>query len=475
MSNLNYIIKKYLDIQKTLAIVLLVAICCAGCKKFVKVGAPPTYLTSDLVFTSDKSALAAMLSVYTNLMADVNGSNGSFVCFTLSSLGSMSANEMVWTQNNTTAPVFQQFNDHNLTPDNTYVRAMWLDGYKYIYRSNAILEGLETSTNMSDSVKQQLKGEALFMRAFCHFYLLNLFGKIPVITSTDYTVNMIKGQSTSEEAWSLIEADLVAAKSLMKPAYPSAEKLRPNSYTAAALLARSYLYRGKWAEAEKEADAIIQSGSYSGTLPALADVFKKESPETIWQMQPVAANSNTVDGSKFLVAGTVRPNYELTSVLINAFESGDKRRTTWIGNSNTANPTWLYPAKYKAGATATVTEYYVVFRLTEQYLIRAEAKAQLNKLSEALTDINKIRARAGLGVLQTQDKNVVLAAIEQERQVEFFAEWGHRWFDLKRTNRAEAVLKPFTPGNNWKAGYVYYPIPTLELNSNPRLSQNPDY
>src|SRR5690606_15039125 len=166
-----------------------------------------------------------------------------------------------------------------------------------------------------------------FMRAFCYFYLVNLFGDVPLILQTEYKENMLIPRTATEKVWEQIIADLHDAKELLKETYPTAEKLRPNHFTAAALLARAYLYIGKWAEAEAESNAIIQSGLYGTSLPPLNSVFKKGSMEAIWQLQPVRANSNTNEGAQFQVAGATRPNYELTVQLLNAFEADDQRKT----------------------------------------------------------------------------------------------------------------------------------------------------
>lgn len=204
---------------------------------------------------------------------------------------------------------------------------------------------------------------------------------------------------------------------------------------------------------------------------------KKASPEAIWQLQPVRANFNTAEGSQFLVVGATRPNYELTQAMLDAFETDDDRKQEWVGFSDPVNnPKWAFPAKYKA-ATGAVTEYYVMFRLAEQYLIRSEARARqgAGKLLTAKQDLDVVRTRAGLLPAIAADQAAVLNAIEQERRVEFFAEFGHRWFDLKRTDKAEAVLKPVSPPNTWKAGDVWFPIPGLEIMANPKLEQNEAY
>ena len=469
----TYLYKK----SHLLFVILLLTTAFPACEKFVTVENPPDVLTTDKVFADDKSATSAILSIYIDMMNDQFGSNGSFVCFTMSSLAGMSANELIWTQSNTTAPTYQEFTDHALTPPNTYVRAFWKDGYKYIYRVNAILSGLMTSTGMTSLGKQQIEGEAKFIRAFCYFYLVNLFGDVPLVLSTDYQSNMALPRTATNIVWDQIINDLKQAKVLLPESYLTTEKLRPNRATVSALLARAYLYTSKWAEAEAEADAVISSGVYGAGLPALDKVFKKDSPETIWQLQPVRANTNTNEGATFLVTGTTRPNYEITAQLLSAFEPNDNRKSKWIGFSNPAYPSWAYPAKYKAGAVATVTEYYVVFRLTEQYLIRAEARARQggSKITLSVNDLNVVRGRAGLAATTPADQAALYLAIEKERQVEFFTEWGHRWLDLKRTNRAETVLKPLSSTNTWNKGAELYPIPGIEISTNPGLTQNSGY
>jgi hypothetical protein len=114
-------------------------------------------------------------------------------------------------------------------------------------------------------------------------------------------------------------------------------------------------------------------------------------------------------------------------------------------------------------------------RLAEQYLIRSEARANLNNIAGAQADLNELRSRAGLPNTQVSDKTAILSAIEQERKSEFFTEWGHRWFDLKRTNRIDAVLIPIK--TQWVPTASLYPIPESEIINNRGLqsAQNPGY
>jgi hypothetical protein len=125
-----------------------------------------------------------------------------------------------------------------------------------------------------------------------------------------------------------------------------------------------------------------------------------------------------------------------------------------------------------------------VFRLAEQYLIRAEAKAQLGNITgvnSAASDLDTIRSRAGLSVTTATTREEMLKAIEKERVCEFFTEWGHRWLDLKRSEsfitagntRADDLLKVLKV--NWQSTDMLYPIPQEEMRQNPASTQNPGY
>jgi starch-binding outer membrane protein, SusD/RagB family len=125
------------------------------------------------------------------------------------------------------------------------------------------------------------------------------------------------------------------------------------------------------------------------------------------------------------------------------------------------------------------TEYYTVLRLAELYLIRAEAAARgaAGGINAAIADLNVIRTRALLPALpNTLTAEQVTAAVARERQVELFAEWGHRWLDLKRTGRAHDVLSALSAKQPWAGDYqLLYPIPPAEIRVNPRLMQNINY
>lgn len=296
-----------------------------------------------------------------------------------------------------------------------------------------------------------------------------------MVTSTDYHKNQILPRSPLDSVYAQIINDLKDTQNLLSANYPTAGRFRPNRFTASALLAKVYLYQKNWVEAEKNATEVIDAGIYSLETD-LNNVFLTGSNETIWKLSSVIAGLETWEGYFFVpVISNTTPPYIITNNLLNTFENGDERRQKWL-NKNTVNGNdYCYPYKYKLGydGLSTPLEDYVVFRLSEQYLIRAEARAQQGNLSAAITDLNLIRNRAGLQNTISTDQASLLSDIQHERQVELFCEWGNRWFDLKRTEKATEVLSLTKPG--WQANDTLYPIPQTELNSNPFLTQNSGY
>ncbi|MEP7080153.1 MAG: RagB/SusD family nutrient uptake outer membrane protein, partial [Ginsengibacter sp.] len=171
---------------------------------------------------------------------------------------------------------------------------------------------------------------------------------------------------------------------------------------------------------------------------------------------------------------TGRAYYNLYDVLVNAFEPGDARFANWTKSYVTGGVTYYFPYKYKIRTAAPVQEYTMVIRFAELFLIRAEARAQQNKLGDARDDLDAIRERATLADLPTGlSKDQLLAATAQERRVELFGEWGHRWFDLIRTGKAIQVLSSIK--SSISQNDLLYPIPLPAMRTNPNLVQNPGY
>ncbi|UII24721.1 RagB/SusD family nutrient uptake outer membrane protein [Fulvivirga maritima] len=107
--------------------------------------------------------------------------------------------------------------------------------------------------------------------------------------------------------------------------------------------------------------------------------------------------------------------------------------------------------------------------MAEVYLIRAEARAQQSKIDLARDDVNAIRSRANVADVTTENVEELLVFIALERERELFAEFGHRWFDLKRRGEADAVLGALED-KEWTTSDQWFPIPQSAVKSNPNLN-----
>lgn len=470
---------QYIKHRQLIAVFLGIA-ALSSCKKFADVPPPNNELTTQTLFTSDATVLSALASLYTLTYI----TNYQSFQDDLSLCPGNSADELhYYTTNSTYDPYYQ----NNIDLTNYENLGIWSALYKGGYVATSIISGVQSdSASLTDSIRTQAIGESEFMRAFCYFYLVNLWGDVPLVLSTDAIVTTNSPRTSKAAVYAQIVADLLDAQSKLKPDYstsPTESRIRPNKYAATALLARVYLYLDKYSDAEAQATTVIDASSlYSLQSGAnLGNVFLKNNTEAIFQMDG-ATNGQAFLGYNDLgwqytyynlYAG--QPWFVMDSSLVNAFEAGDLRWTAWVSSTNYLGINYYYPTKYKNinPATDATAEAYVYLRLAEQYLIRAEARAQQSNTGGAASDINVIRNRAGLANTKATSQADLLLAIEQERRIELFSEVGHRWFDLNRTNRASAVLGAEKGG--WTATAALYPIPQSEISNDPNLTQNPGY
>lgn len=441
-----------------------------SCDSFVDVELPNSQLTAPVVFEDIATANAAMTSIYSN-MRDRGMLTGAPSGLS-HQLGNY-ADEFDFYGYSQSSTNYYFMNA--LTPSLQDMKTLWTDTYNQIYSANAVIYGAENSTILSESNKNQLRGEALFVRALLHFYMVNLYGDVPYITTTDYTINSNVSRMPATAVYNTIKADLSLAVDLLPEAYLSTNRVRPNKLAVRAVLARLNLYMGSWDEASNNASAIINATDLYTIEPNINAAFLKTNPSTIWQFSPALSSNNTQEGSTFLFTAGPPPMSALTNTLVNSFASGDLRRTHWIGSITDGTTTWYYPNKYKNMLTEGGSmEYSIVLRSEEQYLIRAEARAHQGDLIGAKDDLNVVRQRAGLSDTPALTDVQIIAAVLDERRLEFFTEYGHRFFDLKRTNSLNSVLGIIKPG--WNDTDKLLPLPVSELTLNPNLApQNPGY
>jgi hypothetical protein len=445
----------------------------ASCKKLIEIPInPPTQIIRDQVFTDSATTMTAVAGVYSYTPGGrgIPYSDGVFNVVT-----ALSAREVSSADGEKT-----QFFNYSVNPLNVDLKSLWADPYAEIYQVNDILERITNNNNLSVSFVKQITGEMKVVRAFVYFNLLNLFGGVPLITSTDYKTNAQLPRATASEIYAQIMMDLNDAMAKLTVNYPSNGHARANFYTAQALLAKVHLYQANWKAAYDEANSVITQGGF--TLEEdLDNVFLNGSKEAIWQVPIQNQYGGSGDADNFVpYSSSEIPKFVVTAALKNQFETGDQRLSKWVGLNVVNGQPVYYPAKYKDKQPTNPETGYVLLRVAEMHLIRAEAAAQLNRLKDAMDDVNLIRDRAdlGLSMANSVSQTEVLAAVKKERQTELCFEFGNRWFDLNRTStdnkypangQAPAVLA------GWQPNFAVYPLPQSQLQLNGNLKQNPDY
>lgn len=445
-----------------------------ACEKMIEIDAPVNEMTSETVFKSDGTAKATLSGLY-SLLSQNNSHAFSITAFT--ALGSDELDYLGASQS------LDDVRTNSMLSTSTNASGLFTDLYASVYRANSIIDGLQKNTGVTDSVKRQLVGEAKFIRGYLYFYLVNFFGDVPLVIETDVTKTAFLPRTAKAEVYNQILSDLTAARDSLPANYSasSGNRTNANKYAAKALLARVYLYLGNNAAAESNANDVINATTLYSMIPSVnigTGIFIKNSSEAILQFMPPVnpTYGYTVEGSNFINNNTAA--YSLRTGFVNSFASGDLRRSKWINQLTFTGVVNYQPYKYRMAsqtlaAAAGVLEYHTILRLAEQYLIRAEARTKQDNISGGLADMNVIHQRAGLIASTTTDKAALLLEIENERKFELFCELGHRWFDLQRTNRADAILAPVKA--NWQSTDILFPIPQTARDANINLSQNDGY
>ena len=440
-----------------------------SCDDFTEIPMPTMELSTGMVFEDLPTATAAVANIYAQIR-----DNGMLTGKTtgISKEIGLYADELTWYGTSTQASA--NFYNNTLMSTHSTVENWWHNGYSQIYAANLVIEGVTGSTSLQVVDKERLIGHAKFARALVHLYLVQLYGAVPYITGTDYTINKTVARLPEGEVYDNIILDLEAAVLLLPSEYRSPLRVLPNSHAAHALLARVYLNAGQWAEAANSASAVLNNTELYVWEEELNNVFLKGSTTTIWQYAARTTTRNTDDGSTFIFNAAPPTAVSLTKQQMEAFELDDQRKIKWTRALVKDALTFYHAYKYKKiGGDTPQMECTVVLRMAEQYLIRAEARARQGELTGAIADLNKVRNRAGLANTAAVTAPALLQAILHERQVELFTEFGHRFMDLKRFGVLDTAL---AHKGDWSSTEQYLPLPQTELNLNPNLgSQNQGY
>ena len=440
-----------------------------ACEKLIETDLPYSQIGTAEVFMDAQSANAALAGLYSELWqssvlsGDATGSGailGTYAddlqCFT-----EPAANNITELYNNV-----QQ-------STNTTVYNFWTRAYKHIYYVNAIIEGTTSSTTIPAKDKERLVGEALVIRSILYYHLQQMFGDIPYTSVTDYVYNSGLSKLSGEALLGQLEKDLLSAIPMLADEYANQERILVNRKVAELMLAKVYMQKGDWQNAEDLLATIVQYTGYSFEND-LSKVFLKTGKHILWQLKPVNMTDATKEYLLFNFTTAIPRTFSLTDRLVASFETNDLRKQAWIQTYTISQKNYHRPMKYKNPANANSTEDSVVFRLEEVYLLLAEVLTRQGRMDEARPYINKIRNRAGLvSVSSGLSQSAMLDYIKDEWRHEFFAEMGHRFLDLKRLGKLDDLS---VSKSNWKSFHNALPIPEKELLVNPNLKpQNTGY
>jgi hypothetical protein len=363
---------------------------------------------------------------------------------------------------------------HILRSDNFTDNQIWTAAYDAINRANQILKHVPDVTDLPAAEKDEILGEAHFLRALQYHNLVRLWGEVPL--RLEPVTNAVDAgtitRATVAEVYTQILADLAQAEALITN---DADTRQATIGAAYAIEARVRLYQQDWAGAEAAA-ATVESMGYS-LAPEYADLFDatgNDTPEDIFRVTFLPTQAQLV--GFYYLPKTFGGRYEVApapSILIAydpasngttfaTYHPTDKRG---IYNISLQGASRIYASKFR---NPTGDEDLHVIRLGEVILIRAEALAHLTRFPEAIAEINRLRVRAGVAALPTAGGTLptVLASIAKERRLELAFE-GDRWPDMVRTG--EALLQGVS------VVQTLLPIPQREIDTAPLLTQNPGY
>lgn len=361
--------------------------------------------------------------------------------------------------------VFNNLQDLNFLPEDGSFQSAWSGIYKTINVTNHIIAKAPeiADINLTAEDRNRILGEAHFIRALAYFDLVRAFGGVPIKLSP--TLDIGDGanvtRSSVAETYAQVLNDLEVAEQLL-PA--TVNRIRANKHSAQALRARYHLYNQQWDQAVSYASSVIDlPAQYKLTAPFSA-WFKNgvtQTNESIFEIAFSPQNTNGLRTPMSLLSRggeyRFRPTEDVVDALKRDEVGGD--RLTLIDSTTQSNTTSYAGALYYR-SPATDPSY--ILRIAEQYLIRAEAKAQLNDLSGAMEDLNVVRKRAGLPATEALTKEELLDAILEERRFEFLWE-AHRYFDLTRTGKLKEKIEALKPNLTITSKLDVFPIPSNEV------------
>jgi len=363
---------------------------------------------------------------------------------------------------------------------NGIIEAAYVDTYKGIARANIVLDRIE-KVSFDEALKNRLKGEALFLRSLFYYHAAIAFGNIP-LELHESEGDVEKTQVEAAAIYAQLEGDLKTAEGWLPAKYSGADVGRATKGAAAILLAKVQLLLGKKADAAGVLRRIISDNNYRlVAYDKLWGLENKNNPESIFEVQFKGGGTGTGNWftnafTPLLFSSTGTYKNRPTNEMVKAYDSQDLRfklsmDTIYTNSSGQVITNSRNDARFivKYGKTNAFGENdasynFPVFRYADVLLSLAEA---LGETDESYSLINEIRSRANLAPIGRATPGTFEDKLLRERRVEFAFE-NHRWPDLLRFKKAEAVLSALG-----KKPRLLYPIPQRELDINRNFKQNP--
>jgi hypothetical protein len=400
-------------------------------------------------------------------------------------------------------PANFQIDDYKIDATNSNVSRDWAYLYATIGKANSVINNVEAVNDpaLTDARKKEILGEASFIRAFMYFQLVQLWGDVPLQLTDVKTISvdlleeiypvLFPARTATELVYQQIISDLERAEGYVPTTAP--HKGYATKGAVRALLAKVYATQvpQNWEKVNQYCDAVI-AGGYS-LLPNYDDLWNnnnENSAEAIFEINYNGGISDGNWGTKIFRGLDWKKFNTPSNDLLRAFEAeNDQIRKNasivfldvsgkWSDQHWPQNQ-FPFINKYRI-FTEGSPQNYILLRLADIILLKAEALNEMGDLAGAAALVNQIRSRVNLPTTTASSQAAMRLAIANERRLELAFE-GHRWYDLKRTGRAIEVINAATGANNTSLGYqltetrLVWPIPQAELDKNTKLTQNAGY
>jgi len=398
-------------------------------------------------------------------------------------------------------PMNFQIDEFRIDATNTNVSRDWAYLYGTIGKANAVYNNVDAIPDLSPERKNQIKGEAAFIRAFMYFQAVQLWGGVPLQLTEVKTVSaellpeifpmLFPPRATLDEVYAQIKRDLKLAIETVPVTAPN--KGFATKGAANAVMAKVYATQQppNWDSVLYYCNAVINGGySLLPQFDQLWDNNHENSSESIFEINYEGTPASHNWGASMFRGLDWKKFNTPSNDLVAAFEQeGDviRKNSSIIFLDVTGrwgDPYWPqnnfpFVNKYR-NFSGSSSQNFIIIRLADILLLKAEALNAKGDVSGAAAIVNQIRARVNLSPTTAANQADMRLAIERERRLELAFE-GHRWYDLKRTGRAIEVMNNVKGPDGISLGYnvtenrLLWPIPQAEIDKNQNLIQNPGY